>query len=310
MKHIEATYLFIAVLLSVLASCQRYKPASGNPYYIPLEKFKGDTVAYYNYNFKEHKDFYIGKKFSVLYNDVEHNAKVTPSLRHLKDNYKVEVVFGSHVYTEPEIYRQQREKHYHDTLMKKFYCDYDLYAYFDENHYLAAENYYECKKEIEAIKRSMEEKGRLLSSCISDCIVKDIDFFRIDMRFWWPEQIISAKRLASDKQWMRTKSSRYDNMKGIQRLRFSRDTVYCTIKKNGKWQETAAPYYVGKDKKFKEEKMGNKISGGYITIKTDTEEPEVFSFFEFTDNRLRLCSRKTGQLMDFYAEGTKRKKRR
>jgi len=303
-------YLIAVSLLSVLTSCQRYKPASGNPYYIPLEKFKGDTVAYYNYNFKEHKDFYIGKKFSVLYNDVEHNAKTLPSTRPLKDNYKVEVVNGAYVYTESEIYRQQRRKHYHDTLMKKNYCEYDLFAYFDDSNYMDAGKYLNCQNEIDTEKRSEEERRRRMSSCISDCIVKNVDFFRIDMRFWRHEEIISAKRLASDKQWIRTKSSRYDNMKGIQRLRFSQDTVYCSVRKNGAWQETAAPYYVGEDKIFKEEEMGNKISGGYITIKTDSEEPEVFSFFEFTDSRLRLCSRKTGQMMDFYADGTKRKKKR
>ena len=42
-----------------LFSCKSYKPASGNPYYKPLKEFKGDTLAYFNYNFKEHKDFYI-----------------------------------------------------------------------------------------------------------------------------------------------------------------------------------------------------------------------------------------------------------
>ncbi|MCR5297911.1 MAG: hypothetical protein K6D57_01285 [Paludibacteraceae bacterium] len=303
-------YLIAVILLSVLPSCQSYKPASGNPYYRPLEKFKGDTVAYFNYNFKEHKDFYIGKNFSVLYHDVEHNAKVLPSIKHLKDNYKIQVVIGADLYTEPWIFRQQRRERGHDTTMTEHYCHYVLFAYFDEKHYLNEQDFELCRQEIRDSAKSTEEQRRRMHSCLSDCIIKDIEFFRIDMRFWRHEEIISAKRLASDKQWIRTKSSRYDNMKGIQRLRFSQDTVYCSVRKNGAWQETAAPYYVGEDKKFKEEKMGNKISGGYITIKTDSEEPEVFSFFEFTDNRLRLCSRKTGQLMDFYAEGTKRKKKR
>lgn len=304
-------YLIAVILLSVLPSCQSYKPASGNPYYRPLEKFKGDTVAYFNYNFKEHKDFYIGKKFSVLYNDVEHNAKVLPNSKPRK-NYKSSIIVGTFLYTEPEIYRQQRRERGHDTTMIEHFCDYDLKVYFDENSYPNEQEYSLCWKNVRAKIKKQEDFYIGLSSCLSDCLIKDIDFVRIDMRFWrpWPEEIVSAKRLASDKRWMRTKSSRYDNMKGIQRLRFSQDTVYCSVRKNGAWQETAAPYYVGEDKIFKEEKMGNKISGGYITIKTDSEEPEVFSFFEFTDNRLRLCSRKTGQLMDFYAEGTKRKKKR
>ena len=57
-----------------LFSCKSYKPASGNPYYKPLKEFKGDTLAYFNYNFKEHKDFYIGKKFSVLINDMGYKS--------------------------------------------------------------------------------------------------------------------------------------------------------------------------------------------------------------------------------------------
>ena len=56
--------------------------------------------------------------------------------------------------------------------------------------------------------------------------------------------------------------------------------------------------------------MRNRLSGGYVTIKTESGEAEVFSFFEFTDRRLRLSSKKTGQLMDFYAEEPKEKRRK
>lgn len=67
---------------------------------------------------------------------------------------------------------------------------------------------------------------------------------------------------------------------------------------------------IGKIWISRKERMRNRLSGGYVTIKTESGEAEVFSFFEFTDRRLRLSSKKTGQLMEFYAEEPKEKRRK
>lgn len=56
----------ILCFIFALCSCKSYRPASGNLDYCPLKVFNKDTLAYFNYNFREHKDFYIGKNFSVL----------------------------------------------------------------------------------------------------------------------------------------------------------------------------------------------------------------------------------------------------
>lgn len=62
---------------SVLADSLVNSTASSNrqAFYKPFSEFKGDTMQYLNYNFVEHKDHYIGKPFSVLYNDLEFPVK-------------------------------------------------------------------------------------------------------------------------------------------------------------------------------------------------------------------------------------------
>ena len=173
--------------------------------------------------------------------------------------------------------------------MIEHFCDYDLNVYFDENSYPNEQEYSLCWKNVRAKIKKQEDFYIGLSSCLSDCLIKDIDFVRIDMRFWRPrpEEIVSAKRLASDKRWIRTKSSRYDNMKGIQRLRFSQDTVYCSVRKNGAWQETAAPYYVGKDKKFKEEKWEIKYQ---VATSPSRQTPKSRRCFPSSSSRTAVCA--------------------
>lgn len=46
-----------------------------NPSYKPFAEFNGDTLQYLNYNFVDHKEQYIGKPFSILYNDLEFPVK-------------------------------------------------------------------------------------------------------------------------------------------------------------------------------------------------------------------------------------------
>lgn len=61
----------------VLADSLVNSTASSNrkAFYKPFAEFQGDTLQYLNYNFVEHKDHYIGKPFSVLYNDLEFPVK-------------------------------------------------------------------------------------------------------------------------------------------------------------------------------------------------------------------------------------------
>ena len=173
--------IFILMLALALFSCRSYKPASGNPYYKPLKEFKGDTLAYFNYNFKEHKDFYIGKKFSVLFNDVENNPKVVFSPDYLKE-IKQEIVKGTYVYTEPEKYRQAfKALPLEERGKKPRYYD-DIYVYFEEDKTIGDEEYHICWKEKRAESKDEDEFRSKMATCILDCVIKDVDVLHLDMR--------------------------------------------------------------------------------------------------------------------------------
>lgn len=173
--------IFILMLALALFSCKSYKPASGNPYYKPLKEFKGDTLAYFNYNFKEHKDFYIGKKFSVLFNDVEDNPKVEFSPRYVKE-LKKKIVKGTYVYTEPEKYRQAfKALPLEERGKKPRYYD-DIYVYFEEDKTIDAETDMACWKEKRVKSKDDDEFLYKMATCILDCVIKDVDVLHLDMR--------------------------------------------------------------------------------------------------------------------------------
>ena len=146
-----------------------------------MKEFKGDTLAYFNYNFKEHKDFYIGKKFFVLFNDVENSPKVVYSPDYVKA-LKKRIVTGAYVYTEPEKYRQAfmalpleergRNPRYYD----------DIYVYFEENSALGEDEYNICWKEKRTESKSDEERRQKMAICIFDCVIKDVGISHTDMR--------------------------------------------------------------------------------------------------------------------------------
>lgn len=46
-----------------------------NPNYTELREFKGDTLKYLQSNFLKNQNFYIGKKFSTVLNDLELDVK-------------------------------------------------------------------------------------------------------------------------------------------------------------------------------------------------------------------------------------------
>ncbi|MBP3467792.1 MAG: hypothetical protein J6K01_09335 [Paludibacteraceae bacterium] len=174
--------IFILMFALALFSCKSYKPASGNPYYKPLKEFKGDTLAYFNYNFKEHKDFYIGKKFFVLFNDVENNPKVTPASYYIKE-IKRKIISGTYVYTEPEKYRRAFSALPLEERVKKARYYDDIYVYFDEDNTIDAEEYYNvCWKEKRAESKDDDDFSSKLADCIFDCVIKDIGISHTDMR--------------------------------------------------------------------------------------------------------------------------------
>ena len=173
--------IFILMLALALFSCKSYKPASGNPYYKPLKEFKGDTLAYFNYNFKEHKDFYIGKKFSVLFNDVENNPKVMFSPTYVKE-IKRKIVKGTYVYTEPEKYRQAfKALSLEERGRKPRYYD-DIYVCFEEDKTIGNEVYDNCWDEKRSESKNEDEFRFKMATCIFDCVIKDVDVSHTDMR--------------------------------------------------------------------------------------------------------------------------------
>ena len=169
--------IFILMLALTLFSCKSYKPASGNPYYKPLKEFKGDTLAYFNYNFKEHKDFYIGKKFSVLINDMGNKSIVLPDHRYLKVHME-DVMSSANVFLEP----------FGNGLF--YFKDFTEYVNvrFDEGSYLKSKDYFDYKHKIE--EEVSKEKNVALpfdetlyreKYFLSDCIIKDMSVFRFEI---------------------------------------------------------------------------------------------------------------------------------
>ena len=92
--------VYILLLLVSVVSCKTsQKIKSENPNYKPLEYFGTDTLAFYKYNFEEHKDFYIGKNFSVLINDMGYKSIADPNQEIVKQGEKY--VVASRIYLEP-----------------------------------------------------------------------------------------------------------------------------------------------------------------------------------------------------------------
>lgn len=168
--------IFILMLALTLFSCKSYKPASGNPYYKPLKEFKGDTLAFYKYNFEEHKDFYIGKEMSYMINDMGEDVNLCPIFKYDKE-YRADCIKGVYLFLEPEGDVFVSDKGYSDKTI----------VWLDKNEYLLEESYHEKRrKEKEIISKNKKVKDvqtelnhKLRDYFFSDKKVKDIEVGRI-----------------------------------------------------------------------------------------------------------------------------------
>ncbi|MBQ6962485.1 MAG: hypothetical protein IJP79_02080 [Paludibacteraceae bacterium] len=138
--------IFILMLALALFSCKSYKPASENPNYKPLEYFGTDTLAFYKYNFEEHKDFYIGKKFSVLINDMGYKSTAVPNHIYSKE-YSEDMIKSTRIFLEPFGVALFSLKDFTEFVTVSF----------DEGSYLKSKDYFDYKHKIE--KEVAKEKG-------------------------------------------------------------------------------------------------------------------------------------------------------
>ncbi len=170
--------VYILLLLVSVVSCKTsQKIKSENPNYKPLEYFGTDTLAFYKYNFEEHKDFYIGKKFSVLINDMGNKSIVLPDHRYSKVHME-DVMSSANVFLEP----------FGNGLF--YFKDFTEYVNvrFDEGSYLKSKDYFDYKHKIE--EEVSKEKNVALpfdetlyreKYFLSDCIIKDMSVFRFEI---------------------------------------------------------------------------------------------------------------------------------
>lgn len=169
--------VFLLVLTLSVVSCRTHK--SSNPDYKSLKEFGTDTLAFFEYNFKNHKNFYVGKEMSYVINDMGKYASAVPIPKYDKQ-YKADCIKGITLFLEPwgDIY-----------VSKKGYSD-RIIVWFYENEYLLEESYYEKMRE----ERSKISKGKskqevrnelnhkLRDYFFLDKKVKDIEVFRIDTK--------------------------------------------------------------------------------------------------------------------------------
>jgi hypothetical protein len=181
--------VYILLLLVSVVSCKTsQKIKSENPNYKPLEYFGTDTLAFYKYNFEEHKDFYIGKKFSVLINDMGYKSIVLPDHRYSKVHME-DVMSSANIFLEP----------FGNGLF--YFKDFTEYVNvrFDEGSYLKSKDYFDYRKKIEedvsketGVELPSNEDGKYYVPSdevfyrekyfLSDCIIKDMKVFRFEVK--------------------------------------------------------------------------------------------------------------------------------
>lgn len=171
--------IFILMLALALFSCKSYKPASENPNYKPLEYFGTDTLAFYKYNFEEHKDFYIGKEASYIINDMGKETSLVPIPKYDKQ-YKADCIKGAYLFLEPWEDIFLSNKGYSDRVIIWFYDDeYLLEDSYDEK---MREERGKIPKDKSPQDVRDELNHKLRDYFFSDKKVKDIEVFRIDTK--------------------------------------------------------------------------------------------------------------------------------
>ena len=88
--------IYSLIVIAFLFGCATPKGSVSKkdvPKYVPFKEFKGDTAAYLVQSIENRKQYYIGRKFKVLLNDIEMPVlSCTLSTNYLK--YKGRVVNG------------------------------------------------------------------------------------------------------------------------------------------------------------------------------------------------------------------------
>ena len=304
-RRLNIGVFFITLLLAV-TSCKSYKPLSGNPNYRPLKEFKGDTLAYLNYNFNIHKDFYIGKRFDVLLHDIEGEPNTIPSANYEKNKKEKFITF---TYLDLDYNPlKQRNKRYEDGLL----------IYFEDSSRISYSDFLNYRKNLEESEPQILqiELFYKLRDYLSDCIISNIEVYRFDH-----EDGNTIETNKSRKYWDVLQSDvwkrycDYDKLKEQQTIHFSKDTLFIYTKKGKRKETKKFPYYIEynykKDltEKFNDEKVGGTNNGNCIVLKGENGRAMVFEiyYFYFMKKIIRFRSLETGELLDFKKKGNKKK---
>lgn len=302
--------VFFTTLLLAVISCKSYKPLSGNPNYRPLKEFKGDTLAYLNYNFNIHKDFYIGKRFDVLLHDIEGTPAAIPNSRYIRKHKK-------RVISSASISIEKKESYFIPSNYRTTYED-GIYVDFNDSVLISIEEFWKYREELVAsepnltLNINLKELWNRLGFYLSDCIISNIEVSRTD----WDGGYKNVKNkeqciwnyLQSD-EWERY--SKYEKLKEHEIIKFSKDTLYIYKEKKGKKEYKKQPYYLEYSKKlgteFQSEKVGKNSRGNRLVTKEETGNTTIFEIIYFTDEELRLRTIETGELLDFKKKENKKK---
>lgn len=169
--------VFLLALVLSVVSCRIYK--SQNPDYKSLKEFGVDTLAFYEYNFKNHKDFYIGKEASYIINDMGKETSLVPIPKYDKQ-YKADCIKGAYLFLEPWEDIFLSNKGYSDRVIIWFYDDeYLLEDSYDEK---MGEERGKIPKDKSPQDVRDELNHKLRDYFFSDKKVKDIEVFRIDTK--------------------------------------------------------------------------------------------------------------------------------
>ena len=109
--------IYFALTIIHVMSCATTKRTSNKviiPKYIGFNKFNKDTAAYVKQNFEARKQYYIGKEFKVLLNDLELPFKLA-ILHNMMYKYEGKARYSGGVF-----YFYDREKYFQVTDTKDF----------------------------------------------------------------------------------------------------------------------------------------------------------------------------------------------
>ncbi len=268
--------------------------------YVPLSKFKGDTLAYLTYNFEEKINYYKGLKSSVI---LEIIKKETPFQTTFDSQSFFENKKNIRKVTEMSLYLgNERTNDLKQTIL---IVDYDKR---DPN--LKNKTEYKCGHFYD--ERYCKDLENCLRNFLSDC---KIDKIKADMMLPKTREEVSTAldflETLSKTSWERGKYCKYEKCDtGVQRIKFTRDSIFMYSDKKAKDLYFSSPYYLAYGntdkvikKRFDDSAVGCRSDGCYIVVKVDGYQPEYYRIYELSDKKLRIRSMfnfSHGKLMDFY----------